>query len=73
MMTDRNHTKYTNHLPDLMTEDDYMKASDQKRIRLQLKITDQGIEIIGDSQYPHLLDKILEALEPHQIEKVLCG
>lgn len=64
---------YVNHLPDLMTWKDYEAAHQQKVVRLCLKVTDEGLEIIGDSPYPCLLEELLEALGPRAIEMMLCG
>jgi len=71
-MRNKNAVTYVTHLPDLMTPEDY-RADREKKVRFQLRITDEGIEIHGDSPYPHLLDELLEALEAKEIEKVLCG
>lgn len=48
--------KYVAHLPDLMTWDDYEAADRRRRIRLRLSVTDEGLEILGDSPYPRLLE-----------------
>lgn len=65
--------KYINHLPDLMTWDDYERADCRKQIRFRLTVTDEGLEIIGDSPYPHLIEELLESLGPDVIEMMLCG
>ncbi len=72
-MIEKPKTTYVNHLPDLMTWDDYEVADQRKQIRVQLTVTDEGLEIIGDSPYPHLLEALLEALGPEAIEMMLCG
>lgn len=72
-MSEKPKTTYVNHLPDLMTWDDYEAADRQKRVRFRLTVTDDGLEIIGDSPYPHLLEELLQALEPEVIEMMLCG
>ncbi len=72
-MSDAPVKKYVTQLPDLITRDDYKEADQRKLVRLQLRMTDQGLEIIGDSQHPHLLDELLESLDPEAIEAMLCG
>ncbi len=72
-MPDAPTKKYVTHLPDLITRDDYKEADEKKMVRLQLRMTDQGLEIIGDSPHPHLLDKLLKSLDPGVIEEMLCG
>ena len=64
---------FVNHSPDLMTWDDYEVSHQRKLIRLRLTITDKGIEIIGDSPYPCLLEELLAELDPKVIEMMLCG
>ncbi len=71
-MQDQNDVTYVTSLPNLMTREDY-RAANQNRIRFQLKITDKGVEILGDSPHPFLLDELLKALEARKVEKVLCG
>ncbi len=64
---------FTTRLPELMTAADYDAAHRKKTVRLRLKVTDEGLEIIGDTPYPQLLDQLLTGLEPETIERVLCG
>lgn len=64
---------YVGDLPDLMTPEHYHDAHQRKIIRFQLKVGDEGLEIIGDSPYPGLVDELLESLGPEVIERVLCG
>ncbi len=72
-MSDAAKVTSVEHLPDLMTWDDYEAAERRKVIRFRLTVTDEGLEIIGDSPYPHLLEKLLERLGPEAIEMMLCG
>ncbi len=64
---------FVDHIPDLMTWDDYEVAHRRKLLRFRLEVTDDGLEIIGDSPYPQLLEDLLEALSPEAIEMMLCG
>ena len=64
---------YVNNIPDLITGDDYAVIQQRKLVRFRLQVTDDGLEIIGDSPYPCLLDDLLEALSPQVVEKILCG
>ncbi|HLW03753.1 MAG TPA: radical SAM-modified peptide, FtsH ternary system-associated [Ktedonobacterales bacterium] len=72
-MAEQPASSYVDHIPDLMTWDDYEVAHERKVIRFRLTLTDQGLEIIGDSPYPHLLEQILSKLDPVVIEMMLCG
>ena len=64
---------FVDHIPDLMTWDDYELAHRRRLVRICLQITDNGLEIIGDSPYPQMLEDLLEALSPEAIEMMLCG
>lgn len=64
---------YVGHIPDLMTWDDYEVSHERKLVRFRLTVTDQGLEIIGDSPYPHLLEDLLAQLDPAVVEMMLCG
>jgi hypothetical protein len=61
------------HLPDLITEEDYLDFPERKKIRLRIETTEQGIEIIGDSMYAHLVEELLIQLGADEIERMLCG
>lgn len=72
-MKEKPQIHYVTHLPDLMTPAHYNVAHQRKIIRFQLKLGDEGLEIIGDSPYPGLLEELLESLGPEAIEMMLCG
>ena len=72
-MSDQPTPTYVNHIPDLMTWDDYEVSHERKLIRFRLTVTDNGLEIIGDSPYPHLLEELLAQLDPAVVEMMLCG
>ncbi|MDM8515093.1 hypothetical protein QUF76_02750 [Desulfobacterales bacterium HSG16] len=65
-------THFVSKLPDLMGPEDYPE-SDRKKIKIQIRMTDSGIEILGDSMYPHLLEELLSGTGAKKIEGVLCG
>lgn len=65
--------KYVAHLPDLITPEDYQETDGRKKIRVQLAVTDQGLEILGDSMYAPLLEKMLAQIGAKEIERMLCG
>jgi hypothetical protein len=56
-----------------MTWDDYEVSHERKLIRFRLTVTDNGLEIIGDSPYPYLLEELLAKLDPAVVEMMLCG
>jgi hypothetical protein len=65
--------KYVPHIPDLMEWEDYETVDEKKVVRVQLRVTDEGVEIIGDSPYPHLLEELLAGIDPKELEMMLCG
>lgn len=65
--------KFVDHLSDLITEEDYLDTSSGKKIRIQIRWTEKGLEILGDSMHGPLLEKLLAKLGSKEIEKMLCG
>ena len=66
-------TRFVSHLPDLIEEDDYLECNEQKKIRLQIDMTDDGVEILGDSMSAHLVEELFAQLGAEEIERMLCG
>lgn len=64
---------YVGHLPELITSDDYAVTDQRKLVRIQLRLTADGLEILGDSPYPERLEELLASLDPAVIEMMLCG
>jgi len=69
----RPQTRFVAHLPDLITEDDYHQSPEQQKIRVRIELTDEGVEILGDSMYAHLIEDLLTQLGADEIERMLCG
>lgn len=64
--------RFVEHLPDLITDTDYLEP-EKRKVRLRLTITEEGIEIIGDSMYAPLLEELLARAGADEIERMLCG
>ncbi|HEY6190516.1 MAG TPA: radical SAM-modified peptide, FtsH ternary system-associated [Pyrinomonadaceae bacterium] len=64
--------RFVANLPDLITEEDYLQP-EVKRVRLRITVTDEGIEILGDSMYAPLLERLLAQVGAEEIERMLCG
>jgi hypothetical protein len=64
--------RYVAHLPDLITDDDYLRP-EVKKVRVRITLTDEGVEILGDSMYAGLLEKLLAQAGADEIERMLCG
>jgi hypothetical protein len=65
--------KFVQDLPGLLTAEDYRQESIPKKIRLRIKTTEQGIDILGDSMYPEELETLLRQLDAREIQMILCG
>ncbi len=65
--------RFVEDLPDLIQPENYPSDPEGRRIRLRIRTTADGVEILGDSMRPEQLEKLLEALGPEVIEQMLCG
>lgn len=66
-------TIFVQNLPDLLHYADYVNDPESKKMRIRIRMTDDGVDILGDAQRPDVLDDLLEGLGPDAVEKVLCG
>lgn len=60
-------------LPDLITPDEYASDPEGRKVKLRIRITPDGIEILGDAVRPADLERLLLSLDPAVIEQMLCG
>jgi hypothetical protein len=65
--------RFVEHIPDLIDPEGYADDPDGRRIRLRIRHTEQGIEILGDAIRPRELEQLLERLGVKVIEQMLCG
>jgi hypothetical protein len=68
-----NANKFVDNLPDLISPEDYADDPDGTRVRLKIRVTADGIEVLGDAMRPIALEKILAALSSECVEQMLCG
>jgi hypothetical protein len=61
------------HLPDLIHPADYPADPDGRVVRLRLRVTANGLEVLGDAMRPAELEALLATLSPAEIEQMLCG
>jgi hypothetical protein len=66
-------TRFVSYLPDLITQEDYLSSPEEKKIRVRISISEQGIEIVGDSMYAHLVEELMAGLGADELERMLCG
>ncbi len=65
--------KFVAHLPDLMTPSDYRDGPGKKKVRLRIRLTGEGVEILGDAAHVAELEALLDGLDGREMERVLCG
>jgi hypothetical protein len=65
--------RFVQHLPDLIHPEDYAGDPEGRRIRVRIRATEQGVELLGDAIRPDELEKLLESLDAKVIEQMLCG
>ncbi|MEH2368482.1 radical SAM-modified peptide, FtsH ternary system-associated [Nostoc sp.] len=66
-------TRFVSHLPDLITEEDYLVSSEQKKIRVRINLNNEGVDILGDSIYAYIVEELMAQLGADEIERILCG
>jgi len=64
--------KIVARLADLMTPADYRDET-AKKIRLRIRLTPDGVEILGDAMYVAELEALLDTLNATEMERTLCG
>lgn len=65
--------RFVAHLPDLIQPEEYSGDPRGRRVRLRVRATDDGVELLGDAVRPVALERLLEALDAEVIEQMLCG
>ena len=64
---------YIDALPDLISETEYAANPSGRLVRLRIRASEDGVEILGDAMRPATLEQLLEQLSPDEIEQMLCG
>ncbi|GAB4562748.1 MAG: hypothetical protein Tsb0020_11290 [Haliangiales bacterium] len=64
---------FTEYIPDLIEPEEYREDVEGRRVKLRLRITERGLEIVGDAVRPEELERLLLELDPEVIEQMLCG
>ncbi len=65
--------RFVESLEDLIHPSDYPGDPAGRRIRLRIRPTEFGIEILGDAMTPAELERLLDVLDASEIEQMLCG
>lgn len=69
-MTER---RFVEDLPDLIHPEDYAADPHGRRLRLRIRPSADGVEVLGDAMRVKELERLLAALSPEEIEQMLCG
>lgn len=64
---------FVEHLPDLIDSREYADDPEGRRVRVRVRVTADGIEILGDAVRPAELEALMAALGAECIEQMLCG
>lgn len=65
--------RFVESLPDLIGPGEYADHPDGRLLRFRIRVTGDGVEILGDAFRPEVLEEILRNLGPGDIEQMLCG
>lgn len=65
--------RFVEHLPDLIGPEEYAKQPSGGLVRFSITVGENGVEVLGDAIRPEVLERILEALGPEEIQQMLCG
>lgn len=71
-MSDADH-EFVAALPDLIDAAEYESYPDGRLMRFQLRVTDDGVQVLGDAFRPAVLESILRGIDDGPIEQMLCG
>jgi len=65
--------RFVPSLPDLIEPHEYASDPGGRRVRVRIRLTPEGVEVLGDAVRPAELEKLLETLGAQVIEQMLCG
>lgn len=65
--------EFVESLPDLITSEEYAADPEGRKVKLRIRPTADGVEVIGDAVRPKELEELLLALDPEILQQMLCG
>jgi hypothetical protein len=65
--------RFVESLPDLIDAGEYDQHPDGGLVRLRLRVTENGVEVLGDAFRPAVLEALLKAVGGGPTEQMLCG
>ncbi len=64
---------FVSELPDLIEPSEYAGHPDGDLVRLRIRVTPDGVEVLGDALRPASLERMLAVLGGGPVEQMLCG
>lgn len=68
-----NGRNYVSDIPDLIHPEEYSDHPDGNLYRFEIKVGEDGVEIVGDGFRPVSLEQILRQVANAPVEQMLCG
>ncbi|GAA2372808.1 radical SAM-modified peptide, FtsH ternary system-associated [Nonomuraea africana] len=65
--------RFVENLPDLIQPEEYQDHPDGRLVRLRIRVTDEGVEVLGDAMRPEVIERVLRSLGQDPIDQMLCG
>jgi len=65
--------RFVSDLPDLIDPGEYDDDPSGRLVRLRIRADEEGVEILGDGARAAAIERLLEGLDPEEIEQMLCG
>jgi hypothetical protein len=65
--------RFVPHLPDLIDPGEYDDDLSGRLVRLRIRADEEGVEILSDGSRAAVIERLLEGLDPEEIEQMLCG
>lgn len=64
---------FLEHLPDLIDSREYAADPEGRKVRVRVRVTEAGVEVLGDAVQPAELEALLAALGAECVEQMPCG
>jgi hypothetical protein len=65
--------EFVDSLPDLISGAEYADHPEGRLVRVRIRVTDSGVEVLGDAFRPATLERVLGELGDGPIQQMLCG
>ncbi|MEU7898009.1 radical SAM-modified peptide, FtsH ternary system-associated [Nonomuraea sp. NPDC049152] len=65
--------RFVEDLPDLIRPEEYQDHPEGRLVRVRIRVTDEGVEVLGDAMRPEVVERVLRSLGQDPIDQMLCG